>query len=127
MPVCMLCVYLKGCMCVCGGGQTSSQVPNTVSPRADSVSLKYPLHLKSDGKAQRRPQMKSKLVAGDTYRRGGINPACDPLGKQRVGGLLPLNLGVGGQRRRKSIWTSTCSLISVETRGGCAKRSIPRP
>lgn len=117
-------VFMKGWW----GGQTSTQVPNTVSPRAVSVSLKCSLHFRSDGKAQRRYQIQSNLAAGDTYRRGGINPACDPLGKQSVGGeLLPSNLGVGGQRRRKSIWTSTCSLISVETRGGCAKRSIPRP
>lgn len=75
-------VFMKGWW----GGQTSTQVPNTVSPRAVSVSLKCSLHFRSDGKAQRRYQIQSNLAAGDTYRRGGINPACDPLGKQSVGG-----------------------------------------
>lgn len=110
-------------MCISEGVKTSSQVPNA----AVGGPLKCPLHSKSDSKAQRRHQIQSKFVGGDTHRRGEINPACDPLGKQSVGGLLLSNLGVGGQRRRKLIWTSTCSLISVETRGGCAKGSIPRP
>lgn len=61
--------------------------PGTVSL---GVSLKCPLHFKSDSKAQRRRQIKSKFVAGDTYRRGEINPAYDPLGKQSVGGPTSL-------------------------------------
>lgn len=45
----------------------------------------------------------------------------------RIGVLLSSDFGVGEQRRSKSMWRRTCSLISVETRGGCAERSVPRP
>lgn len=72
------------CVCVCfrrGGGQTSTQVPNTVNPPAVSQCFPevFPPFYQSPDKA-------SKSTAGDTHRRGGINPACDPLGKQSVGG-----------------------------------------
>lgn len=83
---------------------------------------------KSDGKAHGGYQIRSKSVECRLdLQEGGVNPARDPQGEREGGELLPSNLGVGGQRRSKSIWKRTCSLISVETRGECAKRSIPRP
>ena len=106
------------------GGQASSPVPDRggVLWSISGVSLRCPPHPKSDSIRYGL----NLLSADETYRRGN---STQPVILRVSGGwgLLPSNLGVGGQRRSESIWKRTCSFISVETRGGCAKRSIPRP